>query len=253
VSEFETVSFYANKGRVEYEPPRGDLKLWLNEHEIYFEVAKLFSSKEEKRIMDLTQVVRCKIDDIMENKYVLSFRISIDFLASDVDPFVKHVSNIIANKYTTFPTERFPYRGEIASVTVLAESVREKGYVGGSLFSIGNIDTAGRLKKKILDEANQLPDEGLNVVVYNIGLIGADFDDAEEAFLGQVVCKILINKRTGETQAQWVRLENGAIHEGSGKKISALVAYKDFRYESRRLFENPLANHQVPLEVKNQI
>jgi hypothetical protein len=202
----------------------------------------------------LSQLVWNKLDNISENKYVLSFRISPEFVATDVEPFVKHVRDAIAKKPTSFPSEEFPFEGDRASVTIVAESAKDKGHVGGSLIS-SKVETAARLKKKILNEASQLPEEGLNVVVYNIGLIGADFEDAETAFFGELQGRMYVNMQSREIlrPTQWVRLENGAIHEEGGKKISALIVFKDFRYESRKLFPNPLATYPILPEIQSEI
>ena len=51
LSEMEVVSYYSKRGYdLEYEPVQGDLKLVLNNSEIFIEIARLFPSQEEQRI-----------------------------------------------------------------------------------------------------------------------------------------------------------------------------------------------------------
>ena len=68
LSEIEVVSHYLSKGYVvEYEPPRGDVKLSLNGSEVFIEIAKLFSSQEEQRIESLSNLIWQKLDNLEEN------------------------------------------------------------------------------------------------------------------------------------------------------------------------------------------
>lgn len=250
LSEIEVVSHYAKRDYiVEYEPPHGDLKLILNGSEVFLEIARLFSSQEEERISSLVNSVWNKLDDLNNNKYVVSFRVSPEFLESDVDSFIEFVSSIVAQDLEEFPSEEFTFDGGKASVTILFISPRERGYVGGSLIGATRINSAGRLKDKILDEMSQLPKNQLNIVVYNITHLATEFDDIEDAFYGQSALRIY--KETMKTEP--IRKSNGVIHEKEGEKVSAIIAYEDFNYENRRIYPNPKAKIPITQEIVEKI
>jgi hypothetical protein len=254
LSEIEVVSFYAAKGEtLEYEPPKGDLKLVFNGSEVFIEIARLFSSQEEERISSLSGLIWSALDNLDENKYMLSFRISPEFSNSDVGPFIEQVRRTITQRFTVFPSEELPFEGNKASVTILCPSNRGRGYVAGNLFGVLLLDTAGRLKKKILDEAYQLPKGKLNIVVYDITNVGTDFDDIEDAFLGQAALRVCVDKQTRSTWTQPVRKGNGVIHGEAGEQISALIAFKDFDYEHRRIYLNPKPKTIVSQEIQNRL
>lgn len=250
LSEIEVVSYYAKKDYIiEYEPPHGDLKLVLNGSEVFLEIASLFSSQEEERISSLVNLVWNKLDNLNSNKYVISFRISPEFLESDVDSFIKFVSNIVTQEFEKFPSEKFTFNGGKASITILFISPRERGYVGGSLMGVMRINSARRLKDKILDEISQLPKNQLNIVVYNITHLATEFDDIEDAFYGQSALRIY--KETMKTEP--IRKPNGVIHEKEGEQVSVIIAYKDFNYENRRIYPNPKAKIPITQEIVEKI
>ena len=248
--EIEVASFYASKGKIDYHPPHADLRFIVDGHEVWFEIAKLFSSKQEKHLKSLSDLVRSRLDNISGNKYVISFRISPDFNKSDVDPFVQYVSSIIAKNTISTQHVEFLFEGGKASVTLYSK--KERGHVALSRFEMP-IYTAGRLKEKMLSKAQKLPENRFNVLVFDIGLFGARPDHAESAFLGQVVPAICTNRQTGENWTQNVRLENGLIHKEEGKKVSALIYYEDFNYENRKLIPNPMANYPISSEIQSEI
>jgi hypothetical protein len=250
LSEIEVVSYYAKREHImEYEPPHGDLKLILNGSEVFFEIARLFSSQEEERISSLVNLVWSKLDNLNSNKYVISFRISPEFSESDVNSFMKFVSNIVTQEFEKFPSEKCIYAGGKASVTILFISPRERGYVGGSLIGATRINSARRLKDKILDEISQLPKNQLNTVVYNITHLATEFDDIEDAFYGQSALRIY--KETMKTEP--IRKSNGVIHKKEGEQISAIIAYEDFNYENRRIYPNPKAKIPITQEIVEKI
>jgi hypothetical protein len=252
LSEIEVVSFYARTQEIEYEPPCGDIRLSVNGYEVFVEIARLFSSHEEERIHSLSQLVWSRLEDLSENKYVLSFSISPEFSESDIDPFVRFASETIIQKLTSLPS-KLSFEGKKAALTILCPSKKDKGYVAGNLIGVMLLDTAGRLKKKLLDEVEQLPKDKLNVIVYNITHVGTDFDDVEDAFLGQTALRVYVDKRTHATWTEPIRKENGAIHGKNGEQISAAIAYKDFNYENRRIYLNPVAKTTFTDEVKAKL
>jgi hypothetical protein len=83
---------------------------------VFVEIARLFSSEEEEKIQTLSQLVWNKLEDLTENKYVLTFDISPEFSESDIDPFVNFVGNIITQKLTLLPN-KLPFEGEKAALT----------------------------------------------------------------------------------------------------------------------------------------
>ena len=90
LSEIEVLSFYMAKRNnfhsVEYEPTHGDIKITVDGYEVFLEVARLFSSEDQERTDKLENEVWEKLDELENNKYVLSFSISRRFSEPDVDP-----------------------------------------------------------------------------------------------------------------------------------------------------------------------
>jgi len=242
LSEIEVLSYYSGEGfEVEYEPPHGDIMVVIDNHEIFIEIARLFSSKDRQRIDAPTNVVWEKLDELNNEIYVLSFSISRNFSESDVESFTNFVGEKLEEEFEKLPSEDFIFDRGKAKFQIIGATKRKKGYVGTSMTPVMEIPSARRLKGKILDEVKQLPKNTLNVVVYNISHIPTHFDDIEDAFLGQSVA--VINRRT--MKARWARKENGVIHKEEGKQVSMLIAYEDFRYEKRRKYANPNAEFQL--------
>ena len=95
LSEIEVLPFYMAKRNnfhsVEYEPTHGDIKITVDGYEVFLEVARLFSSEDQERTDKLENEVWEKLDELENNKYVLSFSISRRFSEPDVDPFIEFV------------------------------------------------------------------------------------------------------------------------------------------------------------------
>lgn len=254
LSEIEVVSYYSSKGHVlEYEPPKGDLKLSLNGSEIFIEIARLFSSQEEQRINSLAHLIWNKLDNLEDNKYLISFGISPSFSESDVNSFVEFASDILAKEFKTFPSEKFIFNSGKASITVLSISKNGKGRVAGNLVGVMEIHSSARLKNKILDEVKQLPRDKLNIVVYNITHFFTHFDDIEDAFYGQSALRLYVSKENGVVHKEPVRKENGVVHKEEGRQISAIIAYEGFNYDKRRKYPNPEAKVQIKKELLERI
>lgn len=246
LSEIEVLSYYSKEGfEVEYEPPHGDIKMTIDNHEIFIEIARLFGSEEEQRIEALTNMVWEKLDALDNEKYVLSFNISTGFSISDVEAFTEFVGRKMEEQFGELPSEDFIFDRDKAKFRILSVSKREKGYVGSSMTPFMEIPSAKRLKGKILDEVKQLPQHTLNVIIYNISHIPTHFDDIEDAFLGQSVA--VIDKRT--MKARLARRENGVVHVEGGREVSALIAYEEYEYERRKKYANPYANRRLPDEI----
>lgn len=250
LSEIEVVSYYANKGyNLEYEPAQGDLKLILSSSEIFIEIARLFPSQEEQRIDSLAKLVWSRLDDLDNNRCVITFEISPAFSESDVEPFIKFASSVLSQEFKELPSEKFDFEDGKASITVLSNSKKGRGYIAGDLVGVMEIHSSSRLKNKILDEISQLLKNKLNVIVYNVTHYFADFDDIEDAFYGQLAVRIY--KETMKTEP--FRKENGVIHEKKGEQVSAIIAYEDFNYEKRRIYPNPKAKFSLSQEFVEKL
>jgi predicted Holliday junction resolvase-like endonuclease len=62
-----------------------------------------------------------------------------------------------------------------------------------------------------------------------------------------------IDKRTRKTWTEPIRKENGAIHGKNGEQISAAIACKDFNYENRRIYINPVAKTPITDAVRAKL
>jgi len=250
LSEIEVLSYYASKNlKIEYEPSQGDIKLMIDDCEVFIEIARLFSSEEQTKLETLEHKVWDKLDELDNKKYVISFSISQVFSQSDIEPFVRFVEKKLNEEFNEFPTPDFTYSRDKARFRILAISRRNKGYVGGYSSPVMTISSARRLKAKIIDEAKQLPKGKFNVVVYNISDPFTHFDSIEDAFFGQSVA--IIDLKTNE--GKWARKENGVIHKEEGKRLNALIAFRHFQYDNRKKYENPMAEFQLPNEILKEL
>ena len=250
LSEIEVLGYYASKNlEIEYEPIQGDIKLTINNSQVFIEIAKLFSSKKQDEYEKLQNIVWEKLNNLDNpRKYIFSFSIPQIFSKDDVEAFVKFVDGMSKEKFTQFPTEHFVLKGTEAKVQILGISPRSRGYVGSFMSQVMEISSAKRLKAKILDELKQLPRNKLNVIVYNISDPYTHFDSIEDAFYGQSVARIkLVDGRPISSEP--ARLPNGVIHSEEGKQIGAIIAFYHFRYHNRKKYENPIAENKLPESV----
>lgn len=180
IPEIEVLAYYASKKddgvSVEYEPsiPNkdnvGDIKLSFGGNDVYLEVTKLFSSEKEKRIDDTLHLLGSKIDEIANNPFYVQIGIEETFAENDVTPFVEMVQSQI-DKYKDreeIPSKKglqFTYDSKGSFNFVMRAPDGKKGGFGGILQAGIVIKTAGRLKGKIKDEVEQLPENQLNVIV----------------------------------------------------------------------------------------
>ncbi len=245
LAELEVLAYYGSKGiKVEYEPdiPEkknvGDLKLTIGSVEVFVEITRLFESQEDERTTKLVRSVAQKIDEIPDNPFISTLVIEDGFCEKDLEPFIELVSNEIAkNKNTLEPAEGKPYIIDFyhkAELRLRKKISHKKGYVGGSIYPTVEICSAGRLKNKILDKLEQLPDGKLNAVAVDISYHFADFGHVKQAFDGQL--GYLINRKTGE--GTYIRHANGVVHIDEGRQIGVLIAFKSFNYEQRRKYPN---------------
>jgi hypothetical protein len=249
IPEIEVLAYYASKKddgvSVENEPsiPNknnvGDIKLSFGGNDVYLEVTKLFSSEKEKRIDDLLHLLGSRINEIVDNPFYISIRIEESFTENDVAPFVELVRSQIDNykHIQEIPAERMPqfdYNSKGWFSFVMRAPSGKKGQTGGFFTPVTIIETARRLKGKIKDETEQLPDNQLNVVVLDISHHFAHFDDIEDAFAGQE--GVRINVETGE--ATVYRNANGIIHIDEGRQVGLIIGFKGFDYENRRKYVN---------------
>jgi hypothetical protein len=252
IPEIEVLAFYASKKddgvSVEYEPniPNknnvGDIKLSFGGKEMYLEVTKLFSSEKEKRIDDMLRLLGSKIDEIVDNPFYISIGIEESFTENDVLPFVELVQSQV-EKYKhiqEIPAEKIPkfdYNSKGFFMFTMRAPNGKKGHAGGFFTPVMDLTTAGRLKGKIKDKTEQLPDNEINVVVLDISHHFAHFEDIENAFAGQE--GVRINVKTGEVTPY--RNANGIIHIDEGRQIGLIIGFKGFDYENRRKYVNTSA------------
>ena len=168
-----------------------------------------------------------------------------ELASSDINSFIEFAKKILLQGLAKFPSARYSFNFGKASIVVLAKSSKVRGHVASNFVGFAKIFTSARLKKKIIDEINQLPKDKVNIIVYNITHAFAQFDDIEDAFFGQSALRVNIESGKNEP----IRKENGVIHDKRGEQISAIIAYEDFKYEKRRIYSNPCAKFPVKAET----
>jgi hypothetical protein len=259
IPEVEVLAYYANKANegiaIEYEPKIpgknnvGDIKLTKGTMQIFLEITRLFESKEEERVNCLIDSLMKRINDITDNPFIITLGTKEAFCETDLEPCIKLVHDEIAkNKNTLEILEGKPYTVNFCAKAWFKfhkKITRKKGYVGGTLSPVMRIESPSRLKHKILDKLEQLPDNQSNIVILDISNHFADFDDVEDAFAGQLGLEV--NVKTGEGIP--VRQVNGVIHMDEGRQVGAIIAFKGFTYEVRRKYSNSSAMIPITDEI----
>jgi uncharacterized protein YfcZ (UPF0381/DUF406 family) len=249
LSEIEVLAYYKKQEndtfKVEYEPaiPNktevGDIKLIIDNKEVYLEITRLFSSDEEKELNSIMKKIKDGINNIDNNPYIISFGLTTDFMEDDISPFINFINEELT-KVTNLPTEKIYFvkdKIEKAWFYCISKTENGRGYVGSFILPVIEIRSAIRIKNKILDEIKQLPSSSLNIVVIDISHYFADFDDVEDAFAGQFALNI--DKKTFETTS--FREANGVINTVEGKQLSGIIAFKGFGYKNRKIYVNSSA------------
>ena len=248
LSEIEVLAYYKNQENngflVEFEPhvpgkPKvGDIKLNFNSKDVFIEITRMFPSEEEERINKIMGIIRQRIDEFEDNPYLASFGIKADFRETDIDSFV----DFAHRKLLELPqSAQLPLRHsfsidkrEKAWLRVDKKLEDGNGFVDAMLTPILSIESASRLKNKMLDEVEQLPEDHFNVLVIDISHHFTDFDDVEDALAGQLGLRV--DKET--LKATPFRNANGIMHMEEGKQVGVVIAFKGFDYGSRRKYIN---------------
>jgi len=186
---------------------------------------------------EIRNSIREKIDDLQNNKYLISFGIRENFSKEYIDPFVTFVEDLISKKQI-IPKEKYDFKineAEIGDVHFSENPADTKGHVVGFHGPVRVYNDAGRLKNKILDKVKQMPN------------LGTDFVDIEDAFFGQSAVSFSI----GGKDSQWVRLQNGVIHSEDGKYINLVVGFTDYNYKNRKKYPNPNSINSLKTEIIN--
>ena len=260
VTEIEVLSYYKKQENdsfeVEFEPhipsktKVGDIKLSFDSTQVFLEITRLFLSKEEEETNRIIRTISGKIDAIENNPFVITFGIMESFSEADIEPLVELVHQKIIEERDTFTGEPFTTDfDEKAWFKFHKKLENKKGYVGGTIFPVIRVRSAGRLKNKVLDEVEQLPENQFNVIVLDISHYFADFDDVEDALAGQSAVKIDLKTM----EATQFRHANGIMQMDRGRMVGAIIAFKGFDYEHRKKYVNLSAERPFTDELISKI
>ena len=262
VPEIEALSYYEKQEsenfKVEYEPDIpgktkvGDIKLTIDSTPIFVEITRLFSSEEEERIKKLIGTIHGKIDAIEDNPFLLSFGVEEHFAEIDTEPFVQFVGQKIEelkNEFKKLDKEHHKVNFENKAWLIFHKDICKGGHVVGEMTPVMRIESAGRLKNKVLDKVEQLPDNQLNVIVLDISHHFAHFDDVEDMFAGQIGVRIDVKTM----DASPFRHANGLVEMNRGKMVGVIIAFKGFDYENRRKYVNLSAEHPFTDDLISKI
>ena len=252
LTEVEVLAYYYVKygaDNVEYEPrveeknKKVDAKLIIDGEEYYLEILTIFEDEVEQSISRIHNKIRKKLDELNQ-PFIISFATEINFTEEDIKGFLEFVENILINKKAIKHQDSFDYlkdNRKIAKVTFYTDSNIRRGFVGFMHQPVRTLNTAGRIKNKVLSKIDQLPENTKNIVVVNLSHISNSFVDIEEAFLGQSC--VIINKKTLEAKSS--RYPNGIVHHEKGKFISIIIAYTTQNYDNKRFYLNLSAKNVV--------
>ena len=260
LTEIDVIAHYYsryNAGNIEYEPEiqeknkKVDAKLVINGDEYYLEILTVFEDEVEQSINRIHDEIRKRIDELNQ-PFIISFSTEINFTEQDVAGFLEFVKKLLTNKNSIKDEDSFDYLKDtkkIARVTFYVDSNIKKGFVGFMHQPVRTLNSAGRIKNKILSKIDQLPENTKNIVIVNLSYISNDFIDIEDAFLGQSC--VIINKETLEAKAS--RHPNGIINHEKGKFISMIIAYTSQDYNTRRFYLNLSAQNVIDKEITEKL
>lgn len=224
---------------ITYEPKishgRSDVKiLFKSNDEVYMEVSTLFESEKEHCYEEIINKIWEKIESIDNNPYLISFHIDITFEKEDIESFILFIENKIKSYRGKLPSENLKF-GEKGYIKFISRV--NNGHVlsmSSPLIIISN--TEERIKRKIRDEAKQLPQNKLGVI--NLCLFNPLIrcDEVKNAFLGTEVYNVH-NKTT-------CRKTNGV--DKKCKNVNVLIIFRNFEYECRQKIKNSKAFKTIP-------
>lgn len=258
-TEIEVLAFYKSleneQFKVEYEPKienqtrKCDIRITFEGKPIFLEILRIVDDEIEMNFEEIRNSIREKIDDLQNNKYLISFGIRENFNKEHIDSFVTFVKDLISKKQI-IPKERYDFKineVEIGDVHFSENTSDTKGHVVGFHGPVRVYNDAVRLKNKILDKVKQMPKGEAGIVITNLSHLGTDFVDIEDAFFGQSAVSFSI----GGDNSQWVRLQNGVIHSEDGKYISLVVGFTDYNYKNRKKYFNLNSINPLKTEISN--
>jgi len=254
IPEIEALSFYISLNHFDeiyYEPSIGnakpDIKLVKDTTEIFIEITRIFPDEgitRQSKLEDLLQREMGKID----GSYYVNLKIYPRFEEDDVEPFICGLKRFLGSRLTS---ERiFNYgEGGKAQVEILGESSKPTIQVATFGPTGGTLESGGRLKFKMMDEVEQLPNGTLNVLIVDIRDIHTDLIDVEEAIYGQEAIRYIGATR----EVVGTRIPNGFIHTKKGTEVGLIIAFEEYEIMNRRKYINPNAAKKFSEELIDRL
>lgn len=254
ITELEVLAHYYVKfgaNNVDYEPHIKEknkyieAKLIIDGKDYYLEILTVFEDEMEKKINKIHDEIRKELDQL-EQPFIIAFCTEIDFIEEDIEGFLEFIKTLLKNKESIKHKDSFDYLKndrKMAEVTFYIGHKNKTKSVGAMSHSRVEMNTARRIKDKVLSKIEQLPENTKNIVVVNLSHISNDFIDIEDAFLGQFYAIVNINEKPLEARSS--RYPNGIIYHEKGKYISMVIAYTNPNYENRIFCLNPYAKNVI--------
>lgn len=246
LTEIEVMAYFYDNfdpKNIEYEPliklnkrTNADLKIDYEGKNYFIEITSLQDDKLERERENIKLKIENKMGgldldyDIFINKYD---DINVD--DKDIDQFLNGLKSFIEEKSKTQKTLFYERSGLHASI----EFVEAHNSNGKIELRRMRYPPFHRIKYKLLDETDQLPIDGYNIIVIKLITKLASRDShIKQAFYGKV------DKRREITRL------NGFIDHPNSKQVSGVIFYKK-NFKERKLYLNPNAVKQLDNTIIN--
>jgi hypothetical protein len=293
LSEIEWASYFKNMGfPVSIEPTLPsegpDLKVRINDRDIYFEIKSLHLSAEDRKEDKLRNEIIDRIKKV-QSRFLVAFSLNEAFSNKELFLLIK----LIKKKIKEFEKENalqpisiyYFSRYKIRELygydglnplkdthTLFSDRRRakaeiifypQKDYFGDTrVWSIGNVKVRNdveRIRRALSEKSKQLKLDDPAVVVIDISnTLFIDEFDVMDAIYGMTECKILMDKDSGKiVDTYWSKKKDGTYQVI--KRISAVVLYKRkvsdagvIEFE-RKIYTNPNAKNPLNKEEISKI
>ncbi len=259
-SELIVFAYYKNKEteefKVSYEPPvpdserKNDVLITFKGEKHYLEIFTLTKDQIERNDHIIQTKVKAKINELENNPFVISFRLSRSFVEEEIEQLIEFIKVEIEK----FKTEDSLEEREIeflieeinkGTIWLYKDKRIEKGFVGVMHSDIRELNNDSRIKNWILTKTEQVSASTKNILVTNLLALPSKLDNYYNGLIGQY--SLRIDKYTHETTP--FRKKNGAIYDERTKKFGGFIVFERGVYNSRKKHINPNSTNAITEEI----
>ena len=218
LSEIEVISYYLRKlssdYKIEYAPKlkeinkKTDVRITKDKKVYNLEICTLLEDGYDRDFDKMNLRVAQIINSMKDNPHYIIVAYRRFLTEEEIVLFKEFIEKKIKNKNRFYGKKTFNFSlngGIVAQVTFFNFNIHENapGGFGGCLSPARGVNESGRIKKKILNKIEQLPENSLNIIVVDISDSGAEFRDAINAFFGEAYYKIILPQNNIIPKRKW--------------------------------------------------